>query len=173
MAAPDGDMKDRISIGTLVIVLSLMAPSIAGATSGSAALTGTSRLGVRGCHGGRMTFSGTVVVYADGTWTATGGSDNFAGTYAAAGRTGRKLVLTLDEPSKAAFIASVAEDIQTLCDTPPVTVTNSRAKVLALTLNRKLTKAKLVVKYSIAGNAGGRSGTATYRLIGRGAWTAG
>jgi hypothetical protein len=120
-----------------------------------------------------MTFSSTLVVRDDGTWTANGGADSFAGTYAAVGRTGRKLALTLDEPSKAAFIASVADDIQSLCDTPPVTVTASHAKVLALTLNRKLTKAKLVVKYAFAGNAGGRSGTATYRLTGRGAWTPG
>jgi hypothetical protein len=113
-----------------------------------------------------------VSVQEDGTWTARGGTDSFAGTWAASGRQGRKLVLALDAPSLAAFLGSIAEDVTRLCESP-ATVTSSRAKVLALVLNPKLTKAKLVVKYVFTGTAAGRSGTATYQLIGRGSWTPG
>ena len=175
IAAADPVMPSRHRAGVvaLAIAVSLAAPSIGGAVSGSASLTGASRLGVRRCGAARVPFSGTLLVQDDGTWTANGGGDAFAGTYTATGRAGRKLVLTLDAPSQAAFIASIEEDVASLCESPPVTVTSSRAKVLMLTLNRRLTKAKLVVKYAFTGTAEGRSGTATYRLTSRGAWIPG
>ena len=157
----------------MAMALSLLAPSVGRAVSGNASLAGTSRLGVARCGAARMAFAGALVVQGDGTWTANGGGDAFAGTYVAKGRTGRKLLLTLDEPSKAAFIATIEEDIASLCELTAVTVTASRAKSLTLVLNRALTKAKLVVKYGFTGTANGRSGTATYRLIGRGAWVPG
>lgn len=156
----------------IAIALLVAAPAVAGAVSGSAALTGKSRLGVRGCGADRATFSASVLVQDDGTWIAQ--SDQvFGGTYAPTGRTGRTLALSFDAASEAGFIASIEEDVATVCESPPATVTSSRRKVMALVLNRKLTKAKLVVKYAVTGNAGGRSGTATYRLIGRGPWTPG
>jgi hypothetical protein len=165
--------KVRVGIEAITIALLIAAPAVVEAASGSASLTGRSSLAVRGCGAQRMQFSGTLLVQEDGTWTANGGDDTFAGTYVPAGRTGRRLVLTLDGPSEAALIASVEENVASVCDSPPATVTRSRAKVVALVINRKLMKAKLVVKYGFTGTAGGRSGTATYRLIGRGGWTPG
>jgi hypothetical protein len=166
-----GAMRARASALALVGALLLVAPSIGSAASGGATLAGKSRLGVPRCGAARMTFSGTLGIRPDGTWTADGGDDAFSGTYAVMGRTGRKLALTMDATSQAAFIASVAEEIASLCESPPVTVTASRAKVLTLVLDRKLTKAKLIVRYAFTGTAGGRSGTAAYRLIARGAWS--
>lgn len=164
-------MKPRRRI--LAIVFLLAASAVARAAGGSAALSGTSRLGVHGCGADPGSFSGTLAVNADGTWAIDTGEGVFAGTYVAIGRTGRKLRLALDAASLAGFVASVEADVAMLCETPPVTVTSSRAKVVSLTINRKLTMAKLVVRYLFRGNAGGRSGTATYRLVGRGAWTPG
>lgn len=157
---------------TIAIALMLAAPAMAQAASGSASLTGSSKLVTRGCGRERAAFSALLLVQDDGTWTAQGGDDSFAGTYVAVGRTGRRLVVTLDAGSEAAFIASIAADVTILCESA-ATVTSSRPKILALILNRKLTKAKLVVKYAFTGTAAGRTGTATYRLIGRGPWTPG
>ena len=67
------------------------------------------------------------------------------------------------------LVASVAEDVSTLCEVS-ATVTAVRPKKLTLALNRKLTKAKLLVKIAFKGTADGRSGTATYQLLGKGPW---
>src|SRR5512134_2969726 len=103
-------------IRTIAIALMLAVPVVSDAASGSASLAGVSKLVVRGCGTERATFSGSLLVQEDGTWTAQGGDDGFAGTYTASGRTGRRLVLTFDGPSQAAFIASIEEDVTIACE---------------------------------------------------------
>jgi hypothetical protein len=154
----------------LAMVVAL--PAVAGAMSGAGSLAGTSKLAVKGCGRLRAEFSGTLLVAEGGTWSVqVTGEETFAGTYTPLGRSGRKIRLALDDPSTAALVASVAEDIAGACELPAVTVTSVNPKVLTLALDRKLTKAKLVVRYAFKGNAGGRTGTATYKVIGRGPWT--
>lgn len=158
----------------LVLALLILAPAVLYAASGTASLTGTSKLAVKGCGRDRGVFSASLVVAADGTWSAQAtGGDRFAGTYTTKGHAGRKLVFTLDAAATAALAASIAEDVTTICESPPATVTSSRMKVLTLTLDRKLTKATLVMRAVFTGSAGGRSGTATYKVLGRGPWMPG
>ena len=158
--------------GFAVLALALAVAVAGEASTGRALLTGTSKLVVHGCGARRAQFSGTVTISNDGTWTAQSDEgDGFAGTYTPAGRTGRKVLLTFDASSLAAFVGAVEEDVALACQSPPATVTSSRPKALSLAVNRKLTKAKLLLRYAFTGNAGGRSGTATYKLVARGPWT--
>jgi hypothetical protein len=155
----------------LALALAIVAPTSAHALSGTASLEGFAKLVVKGCGAHRTALSATLLVASDGTWSAqSSDADSFTGTYTTVGRSGRKLRLTVDDPSAAALVASVAEDIAILCDTPPVTVTSSRPKAVTLALDRTLQKAKLVVRWVLKGSAGGRSGTATYKVQARGAW---
>jgi hypothetical protein len=160
----------RFAVLTFALALAVAAD----AATGNAGLKGMSKVGVRGCGAKRLAFSGTVTVLDDGTWSARSDEgDGFAGTYRPAGRTGRKLLLAFDTASLAAFVGAVEDDVAALCESPPATVTAVRPKALSLAVNRKLTKAKLVLRYAFTGNAGGRSGTATYKLVARGPWTPG
>jgi hypothetical protein len=116
-------------------------------------------------------FAAALEVRDDGTWSATSDGPAFAGTYTAVGRSGRKIALQLGDPAVAALVASVAADVSTLCHTP-VQVTSASPKVLTLTLNRKRTKATLVVRYVVRGTSSEGSGKATFGLTAHGAWSA-
>ena len=167
-------MRSRASsiVIAFTLTLTIVAADLANAFSGSGSLSGTSRLRARGCGAYRANFSGTLLVGIDGTWIAQVEDGSFAGTSTPIGRSGRKIRLALDAPSTAALGASIAEDISTTCELPAVTVTSSRPKGLTLALDRTLTKAKFIIKYALKGTAGDHSGTATYKLLGRGPWTA-
>jgi hypothetical protein len=161
-------------IRRLILALLIVVPAVAHAASGTASLTGTSKLAVKGCGRDRGVFSASLTVAADGTWsTQVTGEERIAGTYTTKGHAGRKLVLTFDAATAATLAASIASDVTTLCQSEPATVTSSTIKVLTLTLDRKLTKATLLMRATFTGSAGGRSGTATYKVLGRGPWTPG
>jgi hypothetical protein len=167
-------MSHRPSPVAVLLALSFVvaAPALARAFAGSGSLAGTSRLRVKGCGTYRADFATTLTVLDDGTLTAQVEEGAFAGSGTPLGRSGRKLALALDEPSTAALVASVVEDASELCESP-ATVTATQPKTLTLVLNRRLTKAKLVVKFVFKGTAAGVAGTATYKLVGRGPWTPG
>jgi hypothetical protein len=167
---------DGMKIGPagLAFTFVLVAPALASAIVGSGSLTGPSQLRVRGCGSHRTRFSAALTVAADGTWIAqTDDGGRVAGTSTPLGRSGRKLQLSLDAPSTADLAADVAQEVAILCDSDSVIVTSTRANALTLSLNRRLTKVKLVMRFTFEGSAGDRSGRATYRLTGNGPWTAG
>jgi hypothetical protein len=145
----------------------------AAAETGSAQLTGRSILAVKGCGKERASLVLRVVVNGDTTWT---GEDEdgarFAGTYAVRAPSSRKLELAFDETSAAAFVTAAAEDIAVLCEAP-VTVASVERRKFILRLNRKRTKAALVLLYRLIGSAAGESGSARYRVAAKGPWTAG
>jgi len=157
----------------IVLALALVAPAVADAFVGSGALAGTVRLVVRRCGPARSALGVTLVVRSDGTWQSTDESgEAFSGTSTPVGRSDRKLRLAFDDATTADLVASIAEDVATLCETSAVTVTSVQPKTFLLTLDRSRTKAKLVLRYVFKGTAEGRAGSATYKVLGRGAWTA-
>jgi len=155
-----------------LLVMTIILPATADALTGTVALSGTSKLAPRGCGKDQGAFATSLVVADDGTWSAQSEDASFAGTYTPKGRSGRKLALAFDEASMAGLIASIVEDVSMLCEAP-ATVTESRPKAMTLVVNRKLTSATLVVRYLFKGTAAGGSGTATYRLRGKGTWVPG
>lgn len=158
---------------TMVVGLVLAAATTAAAFSGTASLTGKSTLAVHGCGADRGTFAATVTVAADGTWSAQP-SDGpaVAGTWTPVGRAGRKARFAFDAASLSALGATVIDDVSMLCHVS-ATLTAVHPHTLMLTLNRKLTRATLVISYGFSGRAGRRSGTASYHVVGHGAWTPG
>ena len=156
-----------------VLTLALVAPAVADAFVGSGVLAGTARLVVKRCGTARSALAATVVIRSDGTWQSTDESgDAFGGTTTPVGKGDRKLSLAFDGATMADLVASIAEDVATVCETSAVTVTSVQPKTFVLTLNRTRTKAKLVLRYVFKGTAEGRSGSATYKVLGRGPWTA-
>jgi hypothetical protein len=155
-----------------LLALPLLLPRPAHALAGSTALTGASVLAVHGCGHDRSTLTAVLQVADGGTWTVLSqDGPSFTGTYVPKGKSGRKLVLTVAAASEQAIAATAVADIEALCNAQGVVVTAVRAKVLTLTLDKKLTTAKLVVRYLLKGSANGRSGTATLRITAKGPWT--
>jgi hypothetical protein len=158
---------------TAMVVVALAAATTAAAFSGTATLAGKSKLAVHGCGADRGTFAATVTVAADGTWTALAtDGPSAAGTWTPVGRAGRKVRFTFDAASLAALGATVIDEVSMLCHVT-ATLTAVHPHALTLILNRKLTRATLVISYGFSGRAGGRSGTASYHVVGHGSWTPG
>lgn len=157
----------------LAACMTVVVLGTARAEPGTGVLEGTSRLTVKRCGTARGMLGGMMVVAGDGTWSfQSPGEDTYHGTSTPIGRSGRKLRLTPDAAATAAEVASAQEEISTLCGLA-VTVTDVHLKAATLSLDRKRTTAKLVVRYVFAGTANGRHGTATLKLVGKGPWTPG
>lgn len=155
-----------------LLALSLAASTAATAFTGTGTLTGASKFTVPGCGSDRGTFETSITVAADGTWSAqSSDGPSFSGTYVPVGHANRKLRFTLDAATTSALISAIVADASMLCRAP-ATLTGSRARALTLSLNRKGTEAKLVIAYGFSGRSRGRSGAASYHVIGRGPWTA-
>ncbi len=156
----------------MTAAVSLAAPTVAGAFTGTATLTGASKFVVPGCGAHRGAFVTSITVAADGTWSADSSEgSSFSGTYVAIGRANRKIRLTLDAATTAALVSGITADASMLCHSS-VTVTGSHPRALTLSLIHKGTQAKLAIAYVFSGRARGRSGTASYHVTGRGPWTA-
>jgi hypothetical protein len=155
----------------LAILIVAAASRPAPAAIGAASLTGTSRLAAKGCGADREPLVATVTVRDDGTWSAESPGDQFSGTYTSVGGTGRKLAFAFDAPTLTTLTGRIVEGVSGLCNVSGVVISSSRAKALTLTINRKLTRAKLLLRYVFAGSAGGRRGTATYTARAAGPWT--
>jgi hypothetical protein len=159
----------------VLLAIPIAVPLPARALSGTAELTGASVVTARGCGHDRGTLATVLQLAEDGTWTAQSVEGPiFSGTSAPKGRSGRKLALTLDPVSEQTLVAETTNEVAMLCELPSgsVVVTESRPKVLKLTLDKKLARAKLLVRYALKGTADGRSGTASLRIAGKGPWTA-
>jgi hypothetical protein len=154
-----------------LLALALAAPTLAAAFSGTATLTGTSKVAVPGCGTNRGTFSATVTVAADGTWTAQS-TNTVGGTWTPVGRSGRKARFVFDATSLSAISTIVVDDASRLCHAP-ATLTGVHPHTFILVLNRDSTLARLVIAYGFSGRARGRSGTASYHVAGHGAWIPG
>jgi hypothetical protein len=160
----------RVRLAAWVALVTVaVAPAIAEAAGGTAMLAGRSALAVKGCGRDRGRFAATLALADDGTWVAAFEGATASGTYTAVGRTGRTLELHFDAPSSANLGDTVAEDVSLLCEAPAA-VTSTTRKVFRLTINRRRTRAALVLRYRFAGTAAGVAGTATYKLTGRGPW---
>jgi hypothetical protein len=158
---------------TTLLALALLATTgtTALAVSGSASLTGHSTLAPKHCRHDRGSFTATVQLLADGTWTAQGDLA-LSGTITAVGRSGRKFLLDFDDPSRMSFLAALADEASTLCQLP-VTVTGASRKAFTLVFNRKGTRATLTIRYRLTGTAAGHPGHASYQLGAKGTWTPG
>jgi hypothetical protein len=138
--------------------------------SGSANLRGKGAFAVQRCGRDRGRVTLAMSVAADGTWTAFGPLGSFSGSAVPRGGSGRTLDLDFDAQSLDAFIAALVVDASDLCKTG-VVPTDVRRQRFRLRLDRKRTKARLVLRYRFAGTAAGRRGRAAYRLTARGPWT--
>jgi hypothetical protein len=166
---PDMRMTD---VKGILLALSLAAPMAATAFTGTGTLTGTSKFAVPGCGGDRRAFVTSVIVAADGTWSAqSSDGPSFSGTYVPVGRANRKVRFTFDAATTSALTSGIVADASRLCHAS-VTLTGSHPQALTLSLKRKGTQAKLIIAYVFSGRARGRSGTASYHVTGRGPWTA-
>jgi hypothetical protein len=127
--------------GALCLALALV--NDAGAQPGNGQLVGRSVLAAKGCGKQRASFAATVVTDADGTWSAQDSEgQHFTGTSTPKGVSGRKLDVAFDPETEAASVAGLMSDVAELCETP-----------------------------AVSGSAGGRSGTARYRVKAKGPWT--
>ena len=148
----------------------LALPTIVHAMSGTATLTGTGRLGVSGCGSRRTPLSAIVTIANDATWTSQSGYGTLAGTYASVGKTVRKVLLTLDSSASTLLVGEIVSAVQVACHLPPITVKSTPVRRAILTISKKLTTAKLAVRWVVRGKAGGHAGTATLTLRGHGNW---
>ena len=140
--------------------------------SGSGTLKGTGTLAVQRCGRDRLHAQAQVVVAAGGTWSATTSEGAaFSGTSVPSGTSGRQLDLSFDAGSEVAFVASMASNAAELCHTS-VVVTSAAKQKLLLSINRRGSRAKLVLRYTGTGVGGGRSGWARSGLTLKGPWTA-
>lgn len=160
------------------VLLLVTSATLAAAAAGTAVLSGKARIAVPGCGREKASFSGSVVVTADGRWTVAGDDDDdpdddvvVGGTYTAQGQSGRKLVLALDAAALASLLSDAEDDLSSKCGTSAVTVTGGEPKKMQLTLDRKGTKAKLVLRMVFEGTADGRGRSVKYKVVGHGPWT--
>jgi hypothetical protein len=157
----------------LFLVLVPATETPAQVVAGSGFLEGKGTLAVQRCGRDRLRARTQVVVAPDGTWVATTDEGTgFSGTSVPVGTSGRQLALSFDADSEAGFVGSMALDAAELCRTS-IAVTSVLKKKFLLTINRRGTRAKLVLRYVGTGVGDGRSGWARSGLTLRGAWTAG
>jgi hypothetical protein len=155
------------------VLLALAAPGSAAAETGTATIAGRSVLAVDGCGRDRAAFAVTLVTEPDGTWRAQDGDGRpFTGTWTVRSASGRKLDVAFAPATEAAFVEGLATDVAVLCKTPDVVVRSVARKTVTLALNRRRTRATLVLRYTLRGSAGGGAGSARYRAKATGAWTA-
>jgi hypothetical protein len=151
--------------------LGVLPPGAEAQVAGYGRLKGIGALAVQRCGQAPLHTAAQVVVASDGTWSATSNDGAaFTGTSVPAGGSGRKLALSFDASSEAGFIASMAGDAAELCHTS-IEVTSVLKKKFVLTVNRRATRAKLVLRYTATGIGGGRSGKARSGFTLQGRWT--
>jgi len=158
----------RIALATL---LAVGVPAIATAASGTANLRGPLTLAAKGCgsHHGKATA--TVTLAANGTWSVQVDFGTLTGTYVALDTAGRKLDLDFDPASLVALQGIVAGDVTEACRRP-AQLTGATKKKFRLTLNRKLTKATLTIRYLFTGAPGTKPATASEAIVLHGRWIA-
>lgn len=162
------------ALGVFALVLALGVSREAGAqVPGSGVLAGRLVLRVKGCGKVSGPLGVTAAAGSSGAWSALDSEGaSYSGTHAPLGASGRKLDLHFGVASENSFVAELAADAAGLCGAP-VTVSSALRKKFVLQLNRAGTVAKLTLIYTFTGSAGGRQGTAKYRLRAVGPWTPG
>ena len=139
---------------------------------GSGELRGQVSFAIKKCGADRGRAQVGIAVAPDGTWTAGSGEGlPLSGTSQPLGMSGRKLTLAFDAESAADFVAARASDIEAGCRVSGVVIESATPTRFTLALNRKRTRATLVVIYKLVGSAGGTSGKATFKLRASGRWT--
>lgn len=129
---------------------------------------------VKQCGADRGQVEVGIQVAADGTWRAGSGEDiEFGGTSQPVGTSGRKIALAFDAATDEAFVEQRLLDVEALCRRPGFVLQSRTPKQLTLALNRKRTRATLVVVYRLRGTLAGKPRQATFRLRSAGPWSAG
>jgi hypothetical protein len=156
----------------LALILTLAAPPVrAQVVSGSGDLFGRGKFGVQRCGRDRDAVTAVVAVNVDGSWSAVVNGRPYSGTSTPIGTSGRKLDLFFDGVGMAQFISTLEELASDLCD-ESVTSTSETKRKFLLKVNKKRTKAAVILKYIFTGTAGGRSGKARYFFKVKGLWAA-
>jgi hypothetical protein len=162
------------TLETLALLTALVTCHVGAASAqvvGSGELRGQLSFAVKKCGTDRGRAEVGIVVAPDGTWTAGSGEGlPLSGTSLPLGMSGRKLALAFDAASAADFAAGRAADIEAGCRVSGVVIESATPTRLTLALNRKRTKATLVVIYKLTASAGGKSTTATFKINASGRW---
>jgi hypothetical protein len=166
-------MRRGVVVAAVVGLMGLCSSAPAGAQglAGTAVMAAKQKVSVKRCGKDRGTSGLVFTVDASGAWTAeTDEAVTFTGTAAPFGASGRKLDLTFDAESLAAFVGALASDASNLCGAAVVADTVERT-LFRFGVNRRGTKAALALKYKLTGSAGGQPGTATFKLKAKGPFT--
>jgi hypothetical protein len=157
--------------GLLLAVLLLATAPPAAAQGTATRLRGRATLAVPGCGVDRdRRFAVAVSLHETGAWGGIAREGPpFGGTWASIGRRGRSFDLFFHAESESDLAAGIVQDVRVLCGIDgPVTVLSLERKRFRLRLNRRHTRARLVLRYVFRGTAGGRGGVARYRVRVRG-----
>lgn len=136
--------------------------------AGGATLASTTKLKVEGCPTRRGSGPTTYVLAADGSWSATVGSDTLPGTATSSSPNGR--LWTIAYPPEALDeIASSLEESAGLACSSTFTISSRQASA-TLKLNKRQTRAKVTLQATFTGDAGGTPHNGTFKATGAGAW---
>lgn len=148
-----------------------LAASQAGAQfiSGSGLLEGKDKIAVQRCGRDPGIITAAVMMSSDGGWSASVEGLGYTGSYGPKGASGRKFDLFFDGASELQFVTALEGFAADLCGVS-VTATSAERKKFTLKLNRKRTKAVVLLKYRFEGTGDGRSGRAKYTFKLKGPW---
>ncbi len=163
-----------LSALALLTALATCHVGVAGAqVAGTGTLKGSLRFAVKKCGVDRGRAKVDMAMAPDGTWAA--GSDEglaLSGTSQPTGTSGRKVTLAFDAASAAGFTAGLASDIEAGCKgVSGVVIETATPTRFTLALNRKRTRATLLVIYKLTASGGGRATKAKFRIRASGPWT--
>ena len=154
---------------TLGLVFLLAAGTAYAALTGDGGvLTGKEKAKVQRCGGDKGSLTWNVVLAPNGDWSMYDGSNTFTGTSTPTGK-GGKHNLSFNGPSQALFISTLESRASDECGTA-ISVTSSQQKKFQLKVNKKATKAKVLLKYKFLGSGGGETGKGKYGASAKGAW---
>lgn len=143
-------------------------------TQGSGVLSGTGVLAVRGCGRDRLRASLPITTWADGTWSVqTDVRGALSGRWTALDARGRRLDLAFDAPSAEAFAAMQANDLRELCRATSLERVTVEKRVALLVINRRGTRATLVLRFVTTATVDGKPRVARDKLRLAGRWVAG
>jgi hypothetical protein len=152
---------------TLGLVFLLTAGTVYAQSEGGI-LSGKEKAKVQRCGSEKGSLTWDAELQQNGDWSAFDGVNTFTGTSTATGK-GGKNNLSFDAPSLALFISTLESRATSACG-PAITVTAQQQKKFQLKVNKKATKAKVLLRYKFLGQAGGQDGKGSYAASAKGDW---
>lgn len=143
------------------LCLSLMLPLVAPPASaqilgGTGQLFGREKCRVQRCGRDRDEETADVILNCDGSWRAVVDGLVYTGTSALIGGSGRKFDLLFDESSISLFTTILQGFATGLCGISIASTVEEKRKFV-LKVNKRRTKAAVILKYRFEGTGGGRS----------------